>query len=169
MRDLLHKHRPHKRSLAVAREGAETVVFVYGLGLQAGGGELVGLLGAALAGFVLAAATAWLVARGARFLNYRTMFRASEIMLLLIAGSLLVSGVDKMIALDWLPPLLDPVWNTSALIDDTHGVGRLLANFIGYRARPSGILVLAVIAYWLFVSWRLCSEDRHTVLPDRKN
>lgn len=147
-------------ALAVAREGTETVVFLYGLGLEAGGAQLVALLGAAATGLALAAATSWLVARGARFLNYRTLFRASEILLLLIAGALLAGGVDRMISLDWLPPLLDPVWDTSALIDDARGAGRLLADFLGYRARPSGILLLAVIAYWSVVLWRLNRLDR---------
>lgn len=147
-------------ALAVAREGTETVVFLYGLGLEAGGAQLVALLGAAATGLALAAATSWLVARGARFLDYRTLFRASEILLLLIAGALLAGGVDRMISLDWLPPLLDPVWDTSALIDDARGAGRLLADFLGYRARPSGILLLAVIAYWSVVLWRLNRLDR---------
>lgn len=147
-------------ALAVAREGAETVVFLYGLGLEAGGVQLLGLLSAAASGLALAVATSWLVARGARYLNYRILFRASEIMLLLIACALLAGGIDRMIGLDWLPPLLDPVWDTSALIDDGHGAGRLMADFLGYRARPSGVLLLGVAAYWAFVVWRLKREDR---------
>jgi high-affinity iron transporter len=81
-------------------------------------------------------------------------------MLLLIACALLAGGVDRMIGLDWLPPLLDPVWDTSAFIDDGHGAGRLMADFLGYRARPSGVLLLSVAAYWSFVVWRLKREDR---------
>lgn len=142
-------------ALAVAREGAETVVFLYGLGMEAGGVQLAGMLGAALAGFACAAATAWLVTRGARFLSYRTVFRVSEVLLLLIAGSLLASGIDRMIGLDWLTPLLDPVWDTSALLDDGHGAGRLMADFLGYRARPSATLLVAYVAFWAFAFWRL--------------
>lgn len=142
-------------ALAVAREGAETVVFLYGLGMEAGGAQLLGMLGAALAGFACAAGTAWLLARGARFLSYRTVFRASEVLLLLIAGSLLAGGIDRMIGLDWLTPLLDPVWDTSALLDDGRGPGRLMADFLGYRARPSATLLIAYAAFWAFAIWRL--------------
>ena len=141
-------------ALAVAREGAETVIFLYGLGLESGG-DRVALLAAGLAGFALAAATGWLVARGARFLSLRTLFAASEILLLVIASSLLTAGVDRMIGLDWLPPLLDPVWDSSALLDDGSTAGRLLADFAGYRARPSASLLLAAAAFWSFVVWRL--------------
>ena len=142
-------------ALAVAREGAETVVFLYGLGMEADGAQLLGMLGAALAGMVAAAATAWLVARGARFLSYHAVFRVSEVLLLLIAGALLASGIDRMIGMDWLPPLLDPVWDSSALLDDGRGAGRLLADFLGYRARPSATLLVAYALFWTFVLLRL--------------
>jgi high-affinity iron transporter len=142
-------------ALAVAREGAETVVFLYGLGLEADGGALASLLLAAASGLLLAGLTAWLVARGARFLNYRTLFRVSEIMLLVIAGALLAGGIDRMTSLDWLPSLVDPVWDSSAIVDDAAGAGRLLADFLGYRSRPTGVLLIVLVAYWSWVLWRL--------------
>jgi high-affinity iron transporter len=151
-------------ALAVAREGAETVVFLYGLGLEAAAGALAGLLGAAGAGFLLAAATAWLVARGARLLNYRTVFRVSGLLLLLIANALLANGIDRMIAMEWLPPLLDPAWDTSGLLGDGQGLGRFLADFTGYRARPAGILLVASLAFWIYALWRLRPP---TVTPAR--
>lgn len=142
-------------TLAVAREGAETVIFLYGLGLEASGGTLAGLLAAALAGFVLAGATAWLVARGARFLNYRRLFQISEVLLLLIAHALLANGVDRLIGLDWLPALLDPVWDSSGLLADGHGFGRFLADFVGYRARPAGSFLIASLIFWSYAVWQL--------------
>jgi high-affinity iron transporter len=66
-----------------------------------------------------------------------------------------MAGVDRMIGLDWLPPLLDPVWDSSDLLDDGRGAGRLLADFVGYRARPSASLLLAYAAFWAFAIWRL--------------
>ena len=147
-------------ALAVAHEGAETVVFLYGLGIEAGGGELARVAAAAIAGFALAAATSWIVARGARFLSYRMLFRVSEIALLLIANALLANGIDRMIVMDWLPPLLDPVWDISAMLDDGRGVGRLLADFVGYRSRPAGILLGAILVFWTLVLWRLARLDR---------
>ena len=147
-------------ALAVAREGAETVVFLYGLGLEAEGGTLMGMLLASCAGFVAALATAWLLARGARYLNYRALFRASEILLLLIANALLANGIDRLIAMDWLPPLLDPAWDMSALLSDSRGVGRFLADFVGYRSQPAGLLLLASLAFWTYALWRMKQADR---------
>ena len=147
-------------ALAVAREGAETVVFLYGLGLESEGGALAALLGAAAAGFALAMTTAWLVARGARYLSYRVLFRASEILLLLIANALLANGIDRMISLEWLPPLLDPAWDASALLNDGQGLGRFLADFVGYRARPAGMLLLASLTFWSYALWRMGRAER---------
>ena len=151
-------------ALAVAREGAETVIFLYGLGLESDGGALFAMLGAALVGFAAAGATAWLIAHGARYLNYRTLFRISEILLLLIANALLMNGIDRMIALDWLPPLMEPVWDTSALLGDGQGLGRFLADFVGYRARPAGMLLIVALAFWAYALWRLRPE-RPTPVP----
>ncbi|HJV67630.1 hypothetical protein [Ideonella sp.] len=57
-----------------------------------------------------------LVARGARGLNTRWLFRVSEVLLLLVAASLPAAGIDQLIALDWIAPGLDPVWDSSALL-----------------------------------------------------
>lgn len=143
--------------LAVAREGAETVIFLYGLGME---GALAELVGGAGAGFALAAATAWAVARGARFLNMRVLFRTSEILLLLIATSLLVAGIDRMIAMEWLPPLADPLWDVADWLPDARGLGRFLADFVGYRARPAGSVVFAIVAFWSYALWRMARIDR---------
>lgn len=146
-------------ALAVAREGAETVVFLTGLSADASITAAQMLL-PALAGFMLAALTAWALARGARFLSFRAVFRLSEIFLLLIANALLATGIDRLIGMDWLSPLLDPAFDISYLLPDGHGVGRILADFAGYRARPAGLLVLVCLAYWVYVIWRLRRMDQ---------
>ena len=90
-------------ALAIGREGMETVVFLYGMAAERQGSELLGLYGMAALGFVITGLTAWAVARGARFLSYRTFFRISEVVLLVTAGALLGTGVDKLIGIDRLP------------------------------------------------------------------
>lgn len=146
-------------ALAVGREGAETVVFLYGMGMERQGGALLELAWSAGTGIAAAALTAWLVARGARYLNYRTLFRASEVLLLLIACSLIGNGADRILGLDWLPALSDTLWDTSALLNDSTRVGRVLADFAGYRAQPSVLLLLAYLAFWTLCWWRLRDRD----------
>jgi high-affinity iron transporter len=133
-------------ALAVGRETAETVVFLYGLGAEKGG---IANLPIVLAlGIAAAFATFWLLQQGTRFLSWRVFFRVSEILLLLLAGALLVSGIEKLIALDVLPSLIDPVWDSTRLLDDSGRFGGLIASFTGYRARPALLPLLALAVYW---------------------
>jgi high-affinity iron transporter len=135
-------------AVAVAREGAETVIFLYGMGMEGKGTDLA--VGASL-GLLLAALTAAAVNRGLRFLNYRQFFRASGFLLLLFAVALLATGVERLIGLGWLPALVDPVWDSSRLLDDNSGPGALLSAFTGYRARPSLMLLAVYASYWIGV------------------
>jgi high-affinity iron transporter len=145
-------------ALAVAREGAETVIFLYGMSQESSLGAV--LLGA-LGGIAGAAATAWLAAKSLARLNIGLLLRLSSILLLILASALLVMAVDRMIGSGWLPALVDPVWDTSRLIDDTTKGGKLLADFSGYRARPALSTLLAYLAYWSVVAlayWKISRD-----------
>ena len=136
-------------ALAVGRETAETVVFLYGLGAEKGG--ITNLPIVLILGIGAAFATFWLLQQGSRILSWRMFFRVSEILLLLLAGALLVSGIERLIGLDVLPALVDPVWDTTRLLDDSGRVGGLIASFTGYRARPALLPLLALGVYWVLV------------------
>ncbi len=146
-------------ALALAREGAETVIFLYGIGMEqnnAGGMAL----GAAL-GVLLAALTAWALNRGLAFLDYRQFFRLSGFLLLLFAVALLVNGTERVIGMGMLPALVDPVWDTSFLLDDGSTPGTLLSAFTGYRARPSLMLLMVYLGYWVAVCVTQRRLQRH--------
>jgi len=136
-------------ALAVGRESAETVVFLYGLGSQYT--SAWSFLQVLALGLGAAWLTFWVLQQGSKYFSWRTFFRVSEILLLLLAGALLVSAVEKMIALDVLPALVDPLWDTSAVLDDTSRGGGLLAAFTGYRARPALMPLLLFATYWIAV------------------
>ncbi|WP_237173514.1 FTR1 family iron permease [Paracandidimonas lactea] len=137
-------------AIAVAREGSETVVFLYGsIAAGAAQGSAVRLALAGALGFGAALLSFWLLQAGGRLITWRRFFKLTEIMLLLLAGALLVSGMDHLISLDALPTLVDPVWDTSALLDTQGGLGKVLADFAGYRAVPSLTQVLLWALYWV--------------------
>ena len=69
-----------------------------------------------------------------------------------------MTGVERLVALDWVPPLGDPLFDISALLDDTSTPGGVISALTGYRARPSGLVVLAFLVYWALAFWWL----RHT-------
>jgi high-affinity iron transporter len=132
-------------ALAVGREGAETVIFLYG---AAGNDSRAALLAGSGLGFLLALAAYAVLARGARWFSWRIFFRVTEILLLLLGGALLVDGVDKLIGLEAVPPLADPLWDAGFLLDDQGGIGGLLAAFAGWRAHPAGMSYLALALWW---------------------
>ncbi len=109
---------------------------------------------AGVAGFAVALLTFWLLQLGGKLITWRRFFFVTEILLLLLAGSLLVGGLDHLISLDVLPTLVDPVWDSSWLLSDSTGVGKVLADFAGYRALPALSSVLLWVAYWIIV-WAL--------------
>jgi high-affinity iron transporter len=146
--------------IAVAREGSETVVFLYGTVSAGAAGASSWLLAlAGLGGFVAALLTFWLLQLGGKLITWRRFFQITEILLLLLAGSLLVGGLDHLISLGVVPPLVDPLWDSSWLLNDSSGIGKILADFAGYRAYPALITVLAWIAYWIMV-WGLLRRAR---------
>jgi len=154
--------------LAVGREGAETVIFLYGTGAEQRGLAFAQFLGAALLGFALALLTFWLLVRGGRFMSWKNFFHISETLLLLLAAGLLVGGVERMIGYDWIPALADPVWDTSFLLDDTTAAGNLIAAITGYRAHPALTLVLVYAAYWaLVLGWIAISRQLSAISKTR--
>ncbi|ENT02241.1 FTR1 family protein [Brucella sp. 63/311] len=139
-------------ALAVMREGSEAAVFLYGTmaGISASN---YNALVAALIGLAAALGTYWLLQLGSRVLSWNAFFRITEVMLLFLAGSLLLTGIDHLISLGVLPPLSARLWNTSAILSDNGMLGGLVSGLTGYRARPVLIEVLVFFAYWTIVLW----------------
>lgn len=152
-------------AIAVMREGSETVVFLYGLLASAGRTTLLGTLAAVAAGLAFAAASYWLIHIAAKRFPWKVFFRVSEVLLLFLAGSLLMTALDRAIGLELVPPLSGAVWDTSWLLDDTGRLGGLVASMTGYRARPELATILAYAIYWIAVLALLRSPRLHRMQP----
>src|SRR5450830_1302424 len=145
--------------LAVSREGSETVVFLYGAGARLQGPALSLFAIGGVLGLVLAGLTVLLLRSTRRFISWSLFFAFSEALLLLLGGALLVAAVDRisgqLLAMDmpeWVYSSFgESRWDSSALLSDSHGLGALLADFVGYRAAPSLVTVLVLLGYWLWV------------------
>ena len=142
-------------AIAVAREGAETVVFLAGSLSAARGAALVSASFAALGGLALAVATYAALQFGSRILSWRLFFRITEVMLLLLAGSLLLNAADNLVSLGLLPRLSGRLWDASSLLSDGGGIGGLFSALTGWRARPDLTEVLIFLAYWGAMLWLL--------------
>ncbi|PKR89889.1 FTR1 family iron permease [Pleomorphomonas diazotrophica] len=143
--------------VAVAREGSETVIFLYGILSSGAAGDLVSGVGAGLFGFALALLSYGLLQAGSRLLSWRLFFRITEIMLLFLACALLMTGIDGLIDLEILPRLSRRLWDSGWLLSDGDATGGFISALTGYRATPNLMELLVFVGYWalvLFVIFR---------------
>lgn len=135
-------------TLAVAREGAEMVVFLYGTALQTHGIAWLSFMGMTGIGLAAALFTFWLLNQGSRYFSWRVFFKLTEVLLLLLAASMLINGLEKLMGIGLFPAWIDPIWNSTWLLDDTSTLGSLVASFTGYRSQPALSLLSAYLLYW---------------------
>ena len=143
--------------VAVAREGSETVIFLYGILSSGAAGSLMSGVGAGLFGFALALLSYGLLQAGSRVLSWRIFFRITEIMLLFLACALLMTGIDGLIDLEILPRLSRRLWDSGWLLSDGDATGGFISALTGYRATPNLMEILVFAGYWalvLFVLFR---------------
>ncbi|TAL55554.1 FTR1 family protein [Pandoraea sp.] len=153
-------------ALAIAREGSETVIFLYGLGFGQGGAISGAMVAAVLIGLGLALLTFYLLQLGGRIFSWRLFFRVTEVMLLFLAAGLLMTGIDRLISLGLVPTLGDQVWDSARLLDDASPVGNLIATLTGYRAHPAVMNLLVYAAYWAVV-WLFLRRAQPQARPVR--
>jgi high-affinity iron transporter len=155
--------------LAVAREGSEMAVFIYGIRVSQEI-ALPSMLLAAAIGLVMAYGTFHVLQLGGKVLSWPRFFRITEILLLLLAAGLVISGVERLLdvllensdvllAVDWLMVLTGEMWDTSAIVSEHGFVGGLLSTMIGYRARPTWCNLLTIVLYWSVIGWLLWRQS----------
>ena len=93
-------------ALAIAREGSETVIFLYGLGFGQSGHVDADAVSRGRDRPGLAFLTFYLLQLGGKIFSWRLFFRVTEIMLLFLAAGLFQTGVDKLIDKEILPVLV---------------------------------------------------------------
>lgn len=149
-------------ALAIAREGSETAVFLYGIGLGQQNESTGMLILAAVLGLALAFLTFYILQLGGKIFSWRRFFQITEIILLFLAAGLLVTGIEKLADVlienvDWLTSadftttLMMPVWNSTWLLDDNTTFGGLVAMLTGYRAQPPLLSLVIYAIYWAII------------------
>ena len=133
--------------VGVFREGAETVLFLWGLMTQTSITGWGGLTGGVL-GVATAAALGWAIFHGGRHVSLPRFFGVTSVLLLLVAAGLFSAGIGKLEGFGLLPAS-PTLWDTSHLLSDRGILGGFLGGLAGYRARPSLLEVIAYASYLL--------------------
>ena len=132
-------------AVAVLREGAEVVLFLFGIMAGSGTSGVSMALGG-ITGLGLAALLSWLLYRGLVAIPVKRLFSVTNGLIALLAAGMAGQAAAVLHSADLLPGWGEQLWNTSGLIEDSSFAGKTLHALIGYSARPSGIQVCAWVA-----------------------
>jgi len=128
--------------VAVLREGAETVLFVFGVSASGGEGAAATALGCAL-GLATGMAVGALLYAGLVAIPTRYLFTVTTWLVTLLAAGMAAQAVSYLAAAGLLDFATQPLWDTSALLAEDSIAGRLAHTLVGYVDRPSGSQLLA--------------------------
>lgn len=124
-------------TLAVLREGAETVLFLYGL--AAGGVGRLALLGGGALGLAAGTILGFTLYQGLVRIPLRRFFTVTGWIVVLLAAGLAANAANYLSQAGVLPVLATQVWDTSSLLSQGNLLGQTLHVLVGYQDRPSGI------------------------------
>lgn len=128
-------------ALAMWREGAEIVLFMYGL-LASSQEPLAALVAGGAAGSLVAAAIGFVLYFGLVKLSTKHLFSVSGWLLVFVAAGMSAQAAGYFIAADLLPELVPAVWDSGHLLSENSIAGKILHALIGYSERPSAMQLL---------------------------
>ena len=141
--------------LAVLREGLETAVFLLaafnasGNGLTAGLGALLGILVAVVLGYG--------IYRGGVRINLSKFFRATGLVLVLVAAGLVMTAFHTAHEAGWLNSGQDRLFDISGIVRNGSVQASLITGVLGIQAQPTVIEVIGWLAYLLpvglYIGW----------------
>ncbi len=149
----------------VFREGAETVLFLWGLVAQAASSSGWANVAGGVAGVGTAAALGWAIFRGGRNVSLQRFFAVTTLFIMFLAAGLFSSGIGRLQGLGFLP-VTESLWDTSWLLSDGSVAGSFLAGLVGYRAQPSAFEVGAYLLYLVAAGFLLFGPGQSTPVRD---
>jgi high-affinity iron transporter len=130
--------------LAVLREGAEIVLFLYGIVATGTSGPAL-LLGGAL-GVAAGAALTVLTYYGLLAIPHRYIFAVTAVLIALLAAGMAAQAVQFLDAAGLVDVLGNRLWDSSGWLPQNSLLGRLLHTLIGYTDQPTALQLIAYVA-----------------------
>nr|ELR5135495.1 FTR1 family protein [Providencia rettgeri] len=144
-------------AIAIAREGSEIVVFLSSFIMSLTTNNASEFFIEVAGGITIAALTLYAFLLTNRLISWAIFFKVTGVILLFLALSLLLKGVEEsanlLIEYDFAIPefLIYPAWDTTALLDDSGIAGNFISSFFAYRSQPIWLSVITFILYWVIV------------------
>ena len=130
--------------LAVLREGAEVVLFLYGIVATGTSGSSL-LLGGVL-GLAAGAAFTGLTYYGLLAIPPRHIFTVTSVLIALLAAGMAAQAVQFLDAAGMINVLGQRLWDSSGIVPQDGILGRMLHTLIGYTDRPTELQLIAYLA-----------------------
>ena len=131
---------------AVAREGFETVLFLFAGSTNATSGLEFWLGG--IAGFAIAGAAGLVLYHGAARLPLKQFFLVSGIGVMVLAAGLLANGLAELHEAAVITDLGSRPWDTDAMLPMTSTLGKFLHTVLGYDSAPT---MGQIGGYWFYI------------------
>lgn len=132
-------------AVAVLREGAEVVLFLYGIAASGHEGWGALMLGGAL-GVGLGALVSLLLYRGLVAIPVKRLFAVTGWLIALLAAGMAGQAAAILAGADLIPAWGYQLWDTSGLLPEGSIPGRALHALVGYSDRPMGVQLAAWLA-----------------------
>ena len=136
--------------VALLREGAEIVLFTYGM--LASGQEVGSIALGALIGTVAGLGIGGLIYFGLISIPTKYVFRVTSWLLILLVAGLATQAVGYLSAAGYFAEYSNIVWDSSHILSEESVTGQVLHGLVGYTAQPSEaqlfvfVLAICVIA-----------------------
>jgi high-affinity iron transporter len=130
-------------SLAVLREGAETVLFIQGLVTTESTRSVLAGVALGTAGGVVIGTLLYF---GLVRIPVRHFFRVTGWLIVVLAAGLAAQASRFLEQANLLPSLVPQLWDTSNVLTETSLPGQVLHVLIGYTAQPSAMQLVFYVA-----------------------
>lgn len=156
-------------SLAVLREGAETVLFVSGSLTGNGTMQPGGVLVAGAGGLLLGALVGLVIYAGLTQVPTRYVFAVTNAFIALLAASLASQLVKAFAQAGMLDYWSTPVWDSSWALSQDSALGTFLHALVGYEVRPSAsqLGAYAMVLACIYIGTRLVRNRANLNSPSR--
>jgi high-affinity iron transporter len=127
---------------AVLREGAEIVLFLYGI-IISGKETIPAMALGGLVGVLIGGCISALMYLGLLKIPTRYIFSATSALITLLAAGMAAQATSFLQQGGFVDLLTETVWDTSHILSENSIFGKLLHTLIGYTDQPNGLQIAA--------------------------
>ncbi|HVO20658.1 MAG TPA: FTR1 family protein [Anaeromyxobacter sp.] len=137
--------------VALLREGAEVVLFLYGIAVSGRTGTNTMVVGGAI-GLLGGALVSTLLYLGLTAVPVRKLFAVTSTLITLLAAGLAAQAVAFVQQSGYLEVWTSTAWDSSRWLPEDGLPGRVLHALVGYTDRPSGAQIVVYLAVLLVIA-----------------